>query len=328
MPSLSNTFTSSAKLSTIALEFFSQGSSFLASQLAPPHMVDKQTHYIYSIDPQFEAGRNTDNKRAPGAIARTADFEFGATINYTAVDHALDHSIPIEVEATADAILQDQIQGTEFLVKKLLLEKEVAFVTLLASLTSASPSDKFNASLPTVGPLTYLRGIADTIRTSCGRIPNTLALDYQVFKAIVASTEFQDEAHDYKGLSRDDTSFSARARVLAELLDLAPGGKGVLVADGVKNTAAKGATASISTVWGENVFMGAVDAPSKYYGGTFLSPTWNVPRVNAQGGLDGGFRVREKYDDDKEARVIRVGWYYDQIIANTKSGYLLTNTLA
>ena len=80
-------------LTNVSVEY--RNAAFVAEQIAPPVSVKKQSGKYFVYDPEREAFRQTDDKRAPGAEANEVGFAL-STDSYYAEDHALEAAIPDE----------------------------------------------------------------------------------------------------------------------------------------------------------------------------------------------------------------------------------------
>ncbi|MCX7017106.1 MAG: hypothetical protein NTW86_31845 [Candidatus Sumerlaeota bacterium] len=120
-------------LTNVSVEY--RNAAFVAEEIAPPVSVKKQSGKYYVYDPEREAFRQTDDKRAPGTEANEVGFAL-STDNYDAQDHALEAAIPDEERDNADPIIQPDIDHTEFLMEKIGLNQEMQLASLV--LTNAT----------------------------------------------------------------------------------------------------------------------------------------------------------------------------------------------
>ena len=102
--------------------------SFLADVIAPPVAVRKQSDRYFIYDADREQFRSSNDKRAPGAEASEVDFALSSD-NYYCEDHALESVIPDEERENADPPIQPEIDRTEFLMEKIILNKEITLAT-------------------------------------------------------------------------------------------------------------------------------------------------------------------------------------------------------
>ena len=98
---------------------------YISDIIAPPVPVRKQSDKYFIFDPERERFRESNDRRAPGAEASEVGFGL-STDNYYCEDHALETAIPDEERENADPPIQVDIDRTEFLVDKILLNKEIA----------------------------------------------------------------------------------------------------------------------------------------------------------------------------------------------------------
>lgn len=333
MPSLSNVFSSDARLSQIAIDA-SGGNTYIADRIFPKLTVNQYQGKIYKLDTAQELRRQQNTLRAPGTTANRFDIDVSAPISFQCDDHALDSVVPNEIRAARDPALVAAINETEILTEALMLDREIKLASTLATdiTQTSSPSTKW-LTHASATPLADIRARIQTVKDAAGVKPNTLAMDDAVLSHIVQTAEFKDEVKYTVPLTQIMETNDQRALVLAALLGL----REVIVAEvGLKNTAAKGKTASLSSIWDDTVYLFYKDPnPRPKYKGLGMILEWEsgnttdvyVPGGNPLGGIVGGYRVLRKYDDDLEAERIRVGCYYDLVTVNAAAGYKFTNVL-
>ena len=134
-----------AALTNVSVAY--KNTAFIADELAPVVGVRKQFDRYFIHDAEREVFRSTDDKRAPGAEANEIDFAL-STDSYAAEDHALTSVIPDEERDNADPPFQPNIDRTEFLTDKILLNKEIQ----LASIVTDPTFELSRYSMPSMAP--------------------------------------------------------------------------------------------------------------------------------------------------------------------------------
>jgi len=296
---------------------------FIGSEIFPEMDVTEKTAKIYEIDPNFEAMRDQDVERAPGAEAKTADFQITKPITFNAQDRALTGFVPDEFMAVRNPAIQAHLDKVQFLRDKLELNREIKiFNQLVTDLTGAqtsSPAVKWDAA--TGDAVVDISAQMDVIEQNTGFSPNVLAIDKKVMRAIRDSATFQDRAKYVQIVTG-----SATATILAEILGL----ERVVVADiAIKNTAAANATASLSRIWDETVILARVDPPALEYGGLGLTFTWTTgdTAVRGTGGIVQGWRVETWRENKRKSDAMMLSRYYDIKTIKAAAGHRFTNTL-
>jgi hypothetical protein len=279
-----------------------QNPDYIADLIAPPVPVRKQSDKYYIYDPQRERFRQTDDRRAPGAEANEVDFAL-STDNYFCEDHALESAIPDEERENADPPVQADIDRTEFLTDKILLNKEIVLASRIRT-GSDIPSETLSGTdqwsdFDNSDPVADVEDQKATIQAAVQVIPNTLVLPYPVYQKVRLHPSVIEKVQYVKlGLVGPD--------VLAQLFDV----ERVLVPRAFKNTAAPGQDAVLEYVWGKDAFLCYVPPrPAlKQVAGAY-SFMWTV----APGSIHGHI-VEVWREDRRKADMVRAQRYYDQKI--------------
>jgi hypothetical protein len=275
---------------------------FIADVVAPVVGVRKQSDKYFILDADRERFRSSDDTRAPGAEANEVDFDV-SNDSYFCEDHALEAVITDEERENADPALQPDIDKTEFLTDKILLNKEIALANLIATdsslpgetLSGTDQWDDFDDS----DPVLEVESTKATIQAAVQQIPNTLVLPYEVYQKVRLHPKVVEKVVNVKiGVVGAD--------ILADVFDVDQ----VLVPRGLKNTAAPGQAPSLSHIWGKNAFLAYVPPrPGLRTVGFAYSFQW----ATAPGSLQG--HVVEMWREERrKADMVRVQRYYDQKI--------------
>jgi hypothetical protein len=129
---------------------------------------------------------------------------------------------------------------------------------------------------------------------------------------------------------RDDPKNLGILSGLSELFDL----PNILVADGYKNSAKEGASASFSRLWDVTMAMvchvatsGDLEDPQPTIGRTIM---WNEENVSIPGAGDGepGVIVEEYREEDRRGSVIRARMDRQIKILHAEAGHLMTAVTA
>ena len=314
MPELSTVHISQA-LTNVAIGY--PMSNFIAPRLLAEVPVAKQTDYYYIFDTVQEKKRQSDDNRRPGAAANEVDFAM-TSATYTADGHALATAIPDEVRANSDAPIQPDLDATENLVSKLMVGQEVALKTALDAAVTVNTSDPTNEwdDYTNGDPIADFKLAINTIEDAVGITPNVVAMDTKVWRALKFHPAILSKVL-YGGTNANPAMIGPEA--IAALFDL----EEVIIGNGLKNTAVKGQAASLSRIWGSDVYIGyrpgraGLRIPAGGY-----RFTW-APFSGSQM----GFAVKRWRDDKRGADMIQVEKYYDQKITLALSWYRLQNRL-
>lgn len=275
---------------------------FIADLVAPVVGVRKQSDKYFTLDADRERFRATDDTRAPGAEATEVDFAVSSDA-YFCDDHALEAVITDEERDNADPALQPDIDKTEFLTDKILLNKEIALADLIASdpalpgetLAGTDRWDDFVNSDPVLAVETKKA----TIQQAVQQIPNTLVLPYEVYRLVRLHPKVIEKVVNVKiGVVGPD--------ILADVFDV----ERVLVPRGLKNTAAPGQTPALAHIWGKTAFLCHVTPRP---GLRTVSFAYTFQWATAPGSLQGHV-VEIWREERRKADMVRVQRYYDQKI--------------
>lgn len=294
-------------LSNVSIKY--TNSSFIADLIALPMKVSKQTGKYYVYD---KANLRVDKtNRAAGSGANEVDFGL-STVAFACDDHALKSFVADEIQDQADAALNPLIDETEGLTEKLLLDRESTLATMLAdtaqltqntTLSGTSQwSDYSNSS-----PIADVRTARATIHAATFKKPNTLILGKQVFDSLCEHPEILERV-----------KYSQLGVVTADLLARIFQVEKVLIGEAGANSAAEGATDSLSYVWGKHAIV------------AYIAPTMGTKTLTLAVTFTYGTReVRRWYEQDREGTYVRVGKdNYVQKIVAVGAGYLIKNAIA
>ena len=173
-----------AALTGVSVAF--RNTEFVADAVAPPVAVRRQSDRYFVLDPERVAQRETPDHRAPGAEAREVDFAV-STDSYYCDDHALETAIPDEERDNADNALQPDIDRTEFLTEKILLNREIGLEALLRTSTAVpeitleSGEEWTNSDSD---PLGNFHAARQMIHAGSQRRANTVVMGYEAFDAL------------------------------------------------------------------------------------------------------------------------------------------------
>lgn len=318
MPSVSS-FYISRQLTGVAAAY--APGNLIAASVMPVVPSALQKGKIYNIDPDRRFLIARDNNRAPGAEPSVLDYDAPTTTDYDATDHSLTGFVADELVQQADAEARPAIATVERLVQNILLKREIDLVASLSSVTqTSSPSTKWND--PGGDIFADLKAQFGTVRTGCGMLPNALALDEEVLRKASESPAWQERVR--YTMNPGEVGTIGNAAILADAIGLPRGN--VFVASGNKNGAIQGQSASISSIWGENVLLFYKEDPRSAGMGSpnfGIHVTWN----GSDGVGQGGFLVETERIARRKGDAVYVHHYYDQVLMNANAAYLFTNTL-
>lgn len=290
--------------------------AFIAEEIARPVPVRRQSDRYFIIDAERERLRPQADRRAPGTEADEVDFALSSDA-YFASDHALESVVPDEERDNADPAIQPEIERTEFLMEKLLLNQEVALSTALRT-PGALPGINYTLANTRwdnadVDPVAAVETGRTAIQQAVQAIPNTLVLSWPVYQKLRTHPKIAERIKYVRMGIAGPTE-------LAQLFDV----ERVLIARAFQNNANRGQVPAVNYVWGNDAILCHVPArPGLKTIALAYTFVWSL----APGSL-GGHLVETWREDRRKADMIRVQKYYDQKIVASGAGYIWRNAIS
>ncbi len=293
-----------------------RNAAFVASDIAPEVLVRRQSNKYFVHDANREAARSTADHRAPGAEAAEVDFDLSAD-SYFCDDHALVSVIPDEERENADSPLQPEIDRTEFLTEKILLNREIALAAILRDPARipgtdiASPANRWDQD--TVDPVDDVETAREAVTGATQAAPNTLVLPFEVYQKVRNNPKVVSRV----AYSRLGVFGPAE---LAQLFDV----ERVVVPRAVRNVAARGQAPVLETVWGNDALLLYVPPRA---GLKVIAPVlgfvWSHAPASSR-----GTGVQTWREERRKATMIRVQKYYDLKLVAPAAAYLIRNAVS
>lgn len=292
-----------------------KNNDYIAELIAPRVAVRKQSDRYYIYDAERESIRATQDLRAPGSLAGEVDYTL-STDSYYCNDHALASAVADEERENADPVIQPDIDRTEFLTERILLNQEIAVEELLRDSTDINekllgPGAEWND--PGSDPVADVQEARLAVFSQCQRRANVMVLPYHVYETVRNHPAVVDRIkYSTQGIVTPD--------LLAQVFDV----DRVLVPRCFVNNAAKGQAASVAPLWGSNAYlMHVAERPGLKQvtlAGTFV---WN-----GMAGSADGLVVERWRDHGRKADMIRVQKYYDVKLIAPGAGFRISGTVA
>lgn len=305
-------------LTDLSLAYLQDENDFVAEKVFPMVPVAKASDNYFSYTKDFWLKSNAQ-KRGVGAPAARSGYGM-TTASYACLRDALAHPIPDPIRAQADIANLDS-EAVQYLNQQIRLAKEVDwaakyFVTGIWG-TSNTPATLWDdaASDPVANITTGKR----TVKTNTGRVPNTLVLGYKTFDDLVQHPDIVDRI---KYGQTPGSAAVANEETLAKVFGVAR----VVVCRAIQNTAAEGATASLSFIAGSRNALLAYVTPAP----GLLTPSAGYTFVwaGAPGANSAGMYMRTYRDDPNESDIIEANAWYDHKVVGSDLGYAFINAVA
>jgi hypothetical protein len=303
-------------LTNLTLEFPQQ--MYMSDDLFPVMTVDKKSDKYAIWDADKEYARAVDDTIQSGAAAKMVSRSV-TNATFDTEGHALADFISIEENSNADPAIQADLRvgTTQFLVEKLMVNKEIEAKTILDAGISATAAADAGWDQDTSKPVVDITTAINTIETAAGKTPNIMAMDTLVFRALQNHPDIVERVQAGGGV-RNDNPAQATLAGIEELFGIS-----VVLSSAVKNTAVEGQSASNSRVWSDTVYF-AFNEPNP--GRRIYTMGMGFQWLGA-GVASNGFRILVDPSVNPEGEMIIAKKYYDQKVTAAAAGYRLTNAL-
>lgn len=275
--------------------------------------------------------------RAPGTVANEVVGRKWSEDTYKVSEHSLQSPIFDEEreilasdgslnadENSGDLQLEPERDATELVTRSILLKHEKLVADTYrntanyagnhtVTLSGASKwSDYTGGTSSTSDPVANIKTAVMRIRLDTGRWPNTIIFPFDAIGVVEGHPRVVDRFKNFALTSPE---------AWKQLLNV-PAPENFFIVDSVYNAAQNiNATESITSFWGQDVWIGIVDPQpgqrTKTFGKTFAKP------------YPGGMRPTEKWrEEPRKADLVRTSFRYDVKIVSAAAGYLIVNAVA
>lgn len=294
-------------LSNVSIKF--RNADFAAEKIAPPMLVGKDSNVYWQYGQEHLDLQN--DLRAPGTRGVSMDWSL-STNPYLVKEHSQLHPIPDETRDDADEPLNMEIDTTEYLTERIMrrLEYDVAAIatdsTQYATANYSDLTGKEWNDYSASDPLGDVEAAKATVHAATGEEPNVLILGHKVYAALRNHPKIKD-------MIKYTQTGKVTLELLAELFDVDE----VVDAKALYNSAAEGATRSLSYIWGSNAILAVRPASMGLKTLSFMS----IFRRK-------GWRKTETWRQDPErSDFIRVSDKYQALKISNVAGFLFGNAL-
>lgn len=241
-------------LTNISVKYMQDTSNFVADKVFPAVPVAKQSdrYFQYLREDWF---RDDASERALGTESAGGDYDIDNTPTYFCKKYAFHKDVFEEDRANADMPLTPDEDATEYVVSKLLLNKENNWAKAYFQ-KGIWAQDKEGGTKGTSGKITFwddyansdpikdINDAATEMAEITGARPNTLTLGRRVYDALRQHPDILDRIkYTQKGVITLD--------LIAELFDV----ERILICNATQNIAAKGQTAQMQFIMGDHALL-------------------------------------------------------------------------
>jgi len=241
-------------LTNISVAYIQETSAFVADKVFPIIPVKKQSdrYFVYLKEDWF---RDEAVERVPDTESAGGGYEIDNTPSYFAKIYAYHKTVTEADRANSDDPLRPDEDASQFVTQKLLLRREVDFVsrffatglwtTEYTGAAATSGTDKKYWSSSGSAPITDIGRAKLAVANVTGFMPNILLLGAEVFFELCNHADVLDRIKYTQGPA------IATETLLAQLFGLSK----VVVGNAVKNASAKGATEDTDFILGKNALL-------------------------------------------------------------------------
>ena len=313
-----------AILTNISVAYLQKQDNFIADKVFPVVAVDKKSdkYFTYTKNDWF---RDEAQRRADGTESAGSGYNL-STGTYSADVWAFHKDVGDQTVANADAPLNPLREATEFVTHRLLLRKELQFVSDFFTTgvwgtditgVSGSPSagevkqwSDYSAS----DPINDIESAKATILSNTGMEANTLVLGYDVFRQLKNHPDLVDRI-------KYTSSQTITEDMLARMFDL----DRVMVAKAVKATNNEGATGAYGFAYGKSALLCHVaSAPGLLTPSAGYTFSW----TGVSGGIGSTIGVSSFRMESLKAERVEAEMAFDNKVIGSDLGLFWTTIVA
>src|SRR5262245_11003573 len=182
-----------APLTNISVAYIQSQDDFIADKVFPPVPVEKQSDVFFKYR-KNDWFRDEAQQRAPATESAGGGYNLD-TDSYVCQVYAYHKDVDPQTRANADTPLDMDRDATTFVTQKLLLRRELQWVTDFfgASIwgTDSTPANLWS-DFAASDPISDVRTGKKTILSTTGFEPNTLVLGYEVMNKLIDHPDIVD----------------------------------------------------------------------------------------------------------------------------------------
>lgn len=249
-PTSSQVHAINVPLTNISTAYIQNQSNFIAGKVFPKVSVKKKSDAFYTY-PKNSWLRDEARPRAGGTESVGSGYDLG-TDNYTAKVWAIHKDIDEQARDNADAGINLDRDATEFVTQRILLSREIQWMTDYFTTSVWSSPDIVPSALwsayATSDPVGDIETGKTRILSVTSYMPNTLVLGYQTFVQLKNHPDIIDRINRF---AYSGSVINATEQMLAVLF----GVQNVYVSMGIKATNVEGETAATSFIAGKHALL-------------------------------------------------------------------------
>jgi len=313
-----------AILTNISVAYLQNQENFIADKVFPIVPVDKKSDkfFTYTKNDWF---RDEAQRRADATESAGGGYNLG-TGSYSADVYAFHKDVGDQLLANSDAPLNPLREATEFVTRRMLLRKELQFVSDFFTTgvwgddvagVAGSPSaneTKQWSDYTSSDPIDDIEAAKSEILANTGMEANTLVLGYEVFRQLKNHPDLVDRI-------KYTSSQTITTDMLARMFDI----DRVLVAKAVKATNNEGASEAYSFAYGKGALLAHV-APTP--GLMTPSAGYTFSWTGVSGGIGSTIGVSSFRMDSLRAERVEAEMAFDNKVIAADLGYFWNTIVA
>ena len=314
-----------AILTNISIAYMQNRDNFIADKVFPIIPVDKKSDkfFTYTKNDWF---RDEAQRRAPATESAGGGYNL-STDTYSADVWAFHKDVPDQIVANADAPLNPLREAAEFVTHRLLLRRELQFVTDFMSAGVWGTTIAGTAGTATPGtfatqwsnytssdPIEDVEAGKAEILSNTGMEANTLVLGYEVFRQLKNHPDLVDRI-------KYTSSQTITADMIAAMFDIPR----VIVSKAIKATNNEGATQAYAFATGKTAMLCHV-APNP--GLMTPSAGYTFSWTGVSGGLGQVIGTSQFRMDSIRASRVEAEMAFDNKVIGADLGYFWNNIVA
>jgi hypothetical protein len=314
-----------AILTNISVAYMQNRDNFIADKVFPVIPVDKKSDkfFTYTKNDWF---RDEAQRRAPATESAGGGYNL-STDTYSADVWAFHKDVPDQIVANADAPLNPLREAAEFVTHRLLLRREIQFVTdfmtsgvwgtTIAGTAGTATAGTFAtqwSNYTSSDPIEDIEAGKATILSNTGMEANTLVLGYDVFRQLKNHPDLVDRI-------KYTSSQTITADMIAAMFDIPR----VIVSKAIKATNLEGATGAYSFATGKTALLCHV-APQP--GLMTPSAGYTFSWTGVSGGLGQVIGTSQFRMDSIRASRVEAEMAFDNKIIGSDLGYFFNSIVA
>jgi hypothetical protein len=312
-----------ALLTNLSVAYLQDESTFIADNVFPTIMVDKQSDVYAKYDKGAWYRDHGDRMlRAPGTRAGRTGYTVDMSSTYRTINYAIGTGIPDELRYNADAVFQLDSDATRLVTGLQLIRRERAFVADFMK-TGVWTTDKTGGSSFTKfsdyansDPFSIIDDYIQLVRVLIGRKPNKLVMGELVWRRLKHHPDFLDRIKG--GATPGQPAIMTKA-LFSQWFE----GLEILVGESVYNNADEGSADNLETIWSDDMLLlYTPSAPSLLTPAAGYTFVWR-PAVNG-----GAIQFIRKYREDPEKQdVVEAHSYFDQAVCAPDAGLFFSDAV-